>query len=122
MIVLLTFLLLNVSSSMLIMPSLARTQVKRQSARVYSLPQRKGPPHSSSFLSRVSRAEFIGPYKEGDLYRVTIHVVPDLTLTSKQKLRFSMRPMYKKATFVLVSRGGLDQRDVSEYRDVLILA
>ena len=45
---------------MLTMPSLARTQVKRQSARVYSPPHRKGPPDSSSFLSRVSRAELRG--------------------------------------------------------------
>ena len=28
------------------------------------------------------------------LYRVTIHVVPSLSLTSKQKFRFSMRTMY----------------------------
>ena len=27
-------------------------------------------------------------------YRVTIQVVPNLPLTSKQKFRFSMRPMY----------------------------
>ena len=42
------------------MASLARTQVNMQSAMVYWPPQRKGPPHSSSFLSRVSRAEFRG--------------------------------------------------------------
>ena len=49
---------------MLINPSLARTQVKRQSARVYSPPHRKGPPDSSRFFSRVSSAEFSGPCKE----------------------------------------------------------
>ena len=42
------------------MASLARTQVNMQSAMVYWPPQRKGPPHSSSFLSRVSRAELRG--------------------------------------------------------------
>ena len=26
--------------------------------------------------------------------RVTIHIVPNLSLTSEQKFRFSMRPMY----------------------------
>ena len=29
-----------------------------------------------------------------DVYRVTIQVVPNLLLTSKQKFRFSTRPMY----------------------------
>ena len=44
-------------------------------------------------------------------HRVTIHVVPNLMLTSKQKFCFSMRPMYEKATFVLVSTGGLTQHE-----------
>ena len=38
---------------------------------------------------------------------MTHHVGPNLLLTSKQKFHFSMR------LFVLVSTGGLDQRDVS---------
>merc|ERR1719367_1863586 len=42
------------------MASLASAQVNMQSAMVYSPPQRKGPPLSSSFLSRMSRAEFRG--------------------------------------------------------------
>ena len=46
------------------------------------------------------------------LYRVTIHLGTNLPLTSKHKFRFSMRLMY----FVLVSTGGLDQRDVSPCR------
>ena len=37
------------------------------------------------------------------MYRVTIHVVPNLLLTSKQKFRFSRRPMCYNATFVLMS-------------------
>ena len=39
-------------------------------------------------------------------YRVTIHIVPNLLLTSKQKFCFSMRPMHQHPTFVLVSTGG----------------
>merc|ERR1712038_595884 len=53
-------LALRASPSRLTMASLARTQVNMQSAMVYSPPQRKGPPHSSSFLSRVSKAELRG--------------------------------------------------------------
>ena len=43
----------------------------------------------------------------GDSNRVTIHVVPNLPLTSKLKFNVSMSPVYKNATFVLVSMGGL---------------
>ena len=37
-------------------------------------------------------------------YRVTIQVDSNLLLTSKHKFCFSMKPMYKNATFVLVSQ------------------
>ena len=47
------------------------------------------------------------------IYRVTHHVGPNLQLKPKQKFRFNMRPMYYNTTYVLVSTGGLDQRDVS---------
>ena len=47
------------------------------------------------------------------LYRVTIQVVPNLPLTSKQKFCYSIRPMYWNATFVLMSTGGLAQPEWS---------
>ena len=46
-------------------------------------------------------------------YRVTIQVVSNLTLTSIQKLCYSMRPMYENAHFVLMSTGGLTQPEWS---------
>ena len=51
-------------------------------------------------------------------YTVTIQIVSNLPLTSKQKFRFSMRPMYQNTTFVLISMGGLNQRDVSPCGDM----
>ena len=42
-----------------------------------------------------------------------IKIVPNLPLTSKQKFRFSTRPVYWNATFVLVSKGGLTQPEWS---------
>ena len=47
------------------------------------------------------------------LCRVTHHVDSNLPLTSKQKFCLSIRPMFLNANFVLVSKGGLNQRDVS---------
>ena len=46
-------------------------------------------------------------------YMMTNHVVSNLLLTSKQQFCFSTRPMYKNATFVLVSMGGLSQSEWS---------
>ena len=46
-------------------------------------------------------------------YSVTIHVVPNLPLISKQKFHFSMRPMYQNITLVLVSTLGWEQREWS---------
>ena len=47
------------------------------------------------------------------MFRVTHQADSNLPSTSTQKFRFSMRRMYQDATFVLVSTGGLCQRDVS---------
>ena len=47
------------------------------------------------------------------IYRVTIRVVPDLLLTSKQKFCFSIWFSYKNVTFVLQSTGGLAQPEWS---------
>ena len=35
-----------------------------------------------------------GDLSDGEIYRVTIHVVSNLRLTSKQKFCFSIRPIY----------------------------
>ena len=45
------------------------------------------------------------------LYRgyLTIHVVPKLSLTTKQRLRFSTWASYLIGTFVLMSKGGWEQ-------------
>ena len=39
----------------------------------------------------------------GRQYRVTIHVVPNLLLTSKQTLYFNVKSIYKNVTFVGVN-------------------
>ena len=49
---------------------------------------------------------YLMAYANAVIYRVTIHVVPNLLLKSKQKFHFSMRYMYKNTNFVLVSTGG----------------
>ena len=47
------------------------------------------------------------------LYRVTIHVVPNLPLIPRQRLRFSAWASYWNGTFVLRSAGGWKQREWS---------
>ena len=46
-------------------------------------------------------------------YRVTHQVVPDLQLTPKQKLRFSISALYSNKIFVFMSTGGRDLPDES---------
>ena len=54
--------------------------------------------------------------RSANMYRVTKQLVPNLSLTSKQKFHFSIRPLrhldqahVQNATFVLVSTGSLEQ-------------
>ena len=53
-----------------------------------------------------------GPHTQA-LYRVTHHVVQNLPLTSKQKVRFGLDRPCQSDTFVFKSTGGFAQRDVS---------
>ena len=70
-------------------------------------------PHVAGVLI-LERVVFNSPISDLDmLYRVTIQVVSNLPLTSKHKFCFNMRPVSLKATFVLVSMGGLPQPNVS---------
>ena len=49
-------------------------------------------------------------------YRVTMQVVPNLMLTWKWKLRFSICSLYRNATFVLMSTGGWELPEWSPCR------
>ena len=55
-----------------------------------------------------------------NIYRVTHQVGPKLSLTSKQKLHFSIKILYRNATFVLMSMGGLVIPDVSPCKMVMV--
>ena len=74
-------------------------------------PKRVGPDRSpdnlgtthNSFVNCSFATSTLSPTPK--LYIVTIHVVPNLPLTSKLKFRYSMRPVYKNATFVFGVNG-----------------
>ena len=54
------------------------------------------------------------------MYSVTHHVVSNLPLTPKLRLRFSKWASYYNGTFVLMSTEGLKQRDVSPCRESIV--